>query len=111
MSAGQDPVLQASEALMQWRRDWETEESARYNMMTEERRAKEAEEKAHLLESLQTQVDKLSRELKEAREAMMAGRGFQAELQRQAEEELEREDGVLADEDDVGAVVTVVDED
>jgi hypothetical protein len=41
-------------------------------MMTEERRAKEAEEKAHLLESLQTQVDKLSRELKEAREAMLS---------------------------------------
>ena len=75
----------------QWRRDWEAEESARYNMTTEERRAKEAEEKARLLESLQTQVDKLSRELKEAREAMMAGRGLQSELQRQAEEELERE--------------------
>ena len=75
----------------QWRRDWEAEESARYNMTTEERRAKEAEEKALLLESLQTQVDKLSRELKEAREAMMAGRGLQSELQRQAEEELERE--------------------
>ena len=83
------PKLIASYQL--WRKDWEMTEMAMYNMTHEQRLALEAEEKAKLQATLQSQVEKLALELKEAREAMMAGRGMQAELERQAEEALEAE--------------------
>ena len=44
-----------------------------------------------LQEELQKQVNQLTRELKEARDAMLSGNGRAAEMQRLMEEELERE--------------------
>jgi hypothetical protein len=74
-------------AYTSWRRDWELETSSRATMSLEERLAVEVKEKKELQEAFA----KATRELHEARQAMLEGRGMEAEQQRQMEERLAAE--------------------
>jgi len=70
-----------------WRRDWEVETNAKASMSIAEKLAAEIKEKT----ATQQQLAKVTKELEDARQAMLEGRGQEAELQRQMEERLERE--------------------
>ena len=74
-------------AYTSWRRDWELETSSKATMSLEERLAVEVKEKKELQEAFA----KATRELHEARQAMLEGRGMEAEQQRQMEERLAAE--------------------
>ena len=76
-----------SAAYGQWRVDWQQVVTAELELSHEQKTAREAA-KAY---GLQQEVNKLRKELEDARMAMLNGSGREAELQRLAEEQLERE--------------------
>ena len=79
------PKLVAS--FVKWRQDWEAEEKEKAQMSQAERLAHEVN-KRNVVEAELVQVRK---ELRDARQAMLEGRGEDAEKQRLMQEELERE--------------------
>ena len=74
-----------------WKRDWDADQAASKFLTKEQKRERELAERVKDASDLAKQVDKLTKELAEARAAMLAGGGREAELKRLAEEELERE--------------------
>ena len=71
----------------QWRRMYEEEKAAKASMSMSDKLTAEVKER----QLVQAQLDQLTRDLAEARQAALEGRGQEAELQRQMEERLERE--------------------
>ena len=86
-SAGRLAKPKLSAALTHWRKDWEAEEKER----------KAARQKQKLMaasgdrEALAVELDMVKKELAAARKAMLEGRGQEAEMQRQMQEQLEAE--------------------
>ena len=74
-----------------WRRGWEIEMWKNNTMSNEQRSAMERAERDALEQQLMRDLDKTRKELKEARDAIMQGRGQEFEMQRRMQEELERE--------------------
>ena len=74
-------------SFMHWHREWEIDQHLKSKMTQEEKAAHEAAKHA----SVAAELAKVKAELKQAREAMLAGTGRETELQRQMEEQLAAE--------------------
>ena len=86
-SAGRLSKPKLAAAMNSWRHSWEAEEAAKREALQTTTLAAEAQRR----ERAETELAKLRKELQDARKAMLEGRGQEAELQRQMEEELEKE--------------------
>ena len=74
-------------AMTHWLRDWQAAESEKLQALQQTSLADESRKR----QAAEAEVEKLKAELAEARQAMLEGRGQEAELQRQMEAELEKE--------------------
>ena len=70
-----------------WRDDWRVESAAAQTMSLAQKLEKETKDRA----DMQSRLNNALRELEEARKAAMEGRGLEAEMQRQMEEQLAAE--------------------
>ena len=74
-----------------WRRGWEDEESKKSSMSMAQRLAMEVEERKRMQSDLGGEITRLKDELETARQAMLDGRGLEAEMERQLQERLARD--------------------
>ena len=74
-----------------WRRGWEAEEAEKGRMSIAQRLKQAQDDKNAMQEQLAGVITTLRQELAEAREAMLDGRGLEAEMQRQLDEKLRLE--------------------
>ena len=76
---------------VKWQRDWDAEMAIRATKSKQQLAEEAAAEAEAMNASLQKEMDTLRKELADARQAMLEGRGMEAEKARLAQEQLERE--------------------
>ena len=78
-------------AYKHWMKDWEIVLGAQAHMTQEQRILAEAEERTRIMNEMQAELNKVTKELAAAREAIASGNADEYERMRAMQEELERE--------------------
>ena len=90
-SAGRLAKPKLAHAVSYWRHDWEVDEASKAAMAAKRKSDHALGKSDKEAATLRAQVDKLTKELADARQAMAEGRGHEAEMQRRYEEQIEKE--------------------